>query len=338
MYHATYFNQFLKEQVNMPQWRLDLLSDRVDSVYFALQNDETLGPLIVDKIPQGSWPHRTIIRPKTNGEFDADFLLLLSENPDWDGNPSWYPNELYAALGRNTTYAAMPHGRRTHCVYLTYAAVDIGCHLDIVPYVELADGRRFIIDRKTNKWEFTDPVGFTTWIRGRDDLTNGNFRKVVRLMKYYKVHRGSFSGVPSIILTTLLGEQVNAISAIDPATYGNVPKTLVKIVTDLSAWLQANPYKPTIWNPSGDLTTFDHRWEQPTYSNFRDRMKKCAETMAEASEEADPEKSMKLWQDIFGDTFQPVAASSSSASTSSKFGGTEAAALGAFQSRSGRSG
>lgn len=340
MKHPTYFNQFLKEQVNINQGRLDKLSTRVDRVYAALQADEVLGSLVKDKLPQGSWPHRTIIKPKANGEFDADFLLLLDETSDWDGNPSWYPNELYAALGRNSTYAAMPHGRRTHCVYLEYAVEsDIGCHLDIVPYVELSDGRKVIVNRKTNKWEDTDPLGFTSWIKVRDDITGGNFRKIVRLMKYYKVHRGSFGGVPSIILTTLLGERVSALdAAIDPTCYGNIPSTLIKVVTDLDIWLQARPTKPTIYNPGGDGTTFDHRWEQSTYSNFRDRMNTCAAKMNEAADEPDNEKSMKLWQEIFGDSFTPVSTSSAS-SASSKFGGVAAGGgLGTFQSRSGKSG
>ena len=45
-------------------------------------------------------------------------------------------------------------------------------------------------------------------VKRRDELTNRHFRKVVRLMKYLKQERGSFNGVRSVVLTTLLGQQV----------------------------------------------------------------------------------------------------------------------------------
>lgn len=332
MDHPTYFSTFLSDEVNISQARLDLLMQRVDSVYSALRADSEMGSIVRDKIPQGSWPHRTIIRPRAGTEFDADFLLLLDEVPGWE--PHHYPDAVYAALNRHPTYTGMPNGRRTRAVYLEYSPQnDIGCHLDIVPYV-IINGRGYIIDRPNNDWETTDPVGFTTWMAERDAITHGNFRKVVRLMKYYKVHRNSFNGVRSIILTTLLGMQVSSwAEAVAPGCYTNVPGTLLKVVTDLDSYLQAHPFKPSIPNPGGDGTTFDHRWAQPTYSNFRDRMNKCAEEMQAASAETDPQASMKLWQDILGPSFRPIAASSSS---SGKFDpGSSSSAL---ASRSGKSG
>jgi hypothetical protein len=334
MKHPTYFPTFMKNEVNIDATRLDKLDGHVNSVFSALQGDDVIGHLVKEKIKQGSWPHRTIIRPKPGGEFDADFLLRMDVNDDWDGNPTAYIDAVYYALGRHNTYKDMPHGRRTRCVYLEYSPInDIGCHLDIVPYLYLPDGRKVIVNRTTNTWESTAPEAFTAWIKRRDEITNGNFRKVVRLMKYYKVHRGSFNGVPSIILTTLLGEQVSEVKpVIDPDCYKNIPSTLLTIVADLDTYLQNRPTMPTVVNPGGDGTTFDHRWEQPTYTNFRDRMHTCAQKMAEANEEVDAEKSMKLWQDIFGDKFKPVA----TPTTNSKY--EAGAATAAAASRSGKSG
>lgn len=333
MNFPTYFKTFLKDEVNINQTRLDDLTKRVDAVYAALCADEKIGPFIKDKIPQGSWPHRTIIRPKAGGEFDADFLLLIDEQDDWE--PKAYPDAVYAALGRSPMHKDMPRQRRTRAVCLTYSpAKDIGCHLDIVPYVARADGSRAIIDRVANLWEPTNPVAFTTWMAQRDDITNGNFRKVVRLMKYYKVHRNSFNGVRSIILTTLLGEQVVSAdaAAADPTLYSNLPATLLAIVTSLDDYLQARPTIPTIVNPAGDGTTFDHRWDQPTYTNFRARMKTCAEKMQAASDENDAEQAATLWQDVFGSAFKPL----SSSGTAGRFEAGAAPSTPAY--RSGKSG
>jgi hypothetical protein len=308
MKHTTYFNNFLNDHVNLDATRLALLEARVGSVYNALAADPVLGPLVKDKFPQGSWAHRTIIKPKAGGEFDADFLLLLELNDDWDGNPSAYPNAVYSALNRHPTYKSMTSGRKARCVYLQYAATasEVGCHLDIVPYLILPNDRHVIVNRDINDWEDTSTTGFADWVKERDEITGGLFRKVVRLMKYYKVEKGSFNGTRSVILTTLLGNQVEAWKkAVDPSCYADLPTALVKIVTDMSDWLQSHPSRPSISNPAGDGTNFDHRWTDETYLNFRNRMKACADKMSEALNESDKDTSIKLWREVFGTSFSP---------------------------------
>ena len=106
MEHATYFDTFLKNEVNLSQSSLDLLVERVDAVYDALKQDDTVGSLITGKIPQGSWPHRLIIKPRPGGEFDADFLLEMNRQDDWE--PKTYLNEVYTVIPstQNKTTAA----------------------------------------------------------------------------------------------------------------------------------------------------------------------------------------------------------------------------------------
>lgn len=333
MKHSSYFPTFMAEQVNIDQRRLDLLKSRVDSVYSALQGDDDIGQLVLGKIPQGSWPHRTIIRPRSGGEFDADFLLHLSWVDAWADNPNEYPNAVWRTLDHHSTYGEMPHGRKARSVYLKYAPENgIGCHVDIVPFVDHPTLGTVIIDRDKKDWEATSPQGFTDWIKRMDAATNGNFRKVVRLMKYYKVHKGSFGGVKSVILTTLLGQQVNEyIAGIDPTRYADIPTTLVDLVEKLAEYLAANPTMPSIPNPSGDGTTFDHRWTQETYSHFAGRMAVAAENMRTAIDETDFDKSVAAWQEVFGDCFQPQPERSTPIPATS-------GPLGSVSSRSGKSG
>jgi hypothetical protein len=308
---ADHFNVLLKDTVNLSQWKLDLLNDRVEAVYKALKADEQIGSLILGKTPQGSWAHRTIINPVGDNEFDADFMLDMSENPDWVDSPKTYIDEVYAALHRHCTYGDMPHSRKCRCVRLVYAN---SMHIDIVPHLNLADGREVIVNRDDNDWERTDPQGFTDWMRKKDALAKGNLRKVIRLMKYLRDHKNSFTGTRSILLTTLLGEQVTELhTLLDPGHYSNVPTTLLHVVKDLDAWLQANPSKPPIPDPSGSGVTFDHRWDQSTYSYFRDRIHVHAAEIEEAYEEENKDRSVELWQGIFGDGFKAPAPSSGSA-------------------------
>lgn len=308
---ANHFTVLLRDTVNLGQFKLDLLGERADAVYKALKADEQIGSLILGKTPQGSWSHRTIINPVGDNEFDADFMLDMSENPDWADSPKTYIEEVYAALHRHSTYGNMPHSRKCRCVRLVYAN---SMHLDIVPHVNLADGREVIVNRDDNEWEQTNPQGFTDWMKEKDSLANGNLRKVIRLMKFLRDHKSSFTGTRSILLTTLLGEQITELrTLLDPSYYTNVPTTLLHVVKDLDTWLQAHPTKPSIPDPSGSGFTFDHRWNQATYSYFRDRIHVHAAEIEEAYDEEDKDRSVKLWQDIFGNGFKAPATSSSSA-------------------------
>jgi len=342
MQHADYFkNTFLPEVVNLNQSRLDKLDGRVDAVYGALSADATIGSMITGKIPQGSWPHQLIIKPKPDGQFDADFLLEMTYQADWE--PTRYIDEVYKALDRHSTYKLQKHGRKCRCIWLEYAPENgVGCHLDIVPFITLPDGRRVIVNRDDNAWEppfgSTDPAGFTTWVKRRDELTSKQFRRVVRLMKFIKLERASFNGVRSVVLTTLLGLQVTEVNALSPDRYSNIPTALLNIVEDLDRLLQAQgTTRPHLANPNGDGTDFDHRWTDETYRNFRDRIHTIAADLRAAYDEPDTDKSIAAWRKVLGDKFNPPNTKRTGASTNPYIASGSAAGV-AASSRSGRSG
>ncbi|MEU6488561.1 cyclic GMP-AMP synthase DncV-like nucleotidyltransferase [Streptomyces sp. NPDC046887] len=328
------FDTFLKDTVNLSEGKLALLDERVEAIYKALKADPEIGPLIRGKKRQGSWAQGTIINPVGESEFDADFMLYLIENIEWADSPKTYIDKIYAALHRHSVYGTMPHTRKCRCVQLSYAN---SMHVDIVPYLHLADGREVIVNRDADKWERTNPAGFTAWMQKKDGIANSNLRKVIRLMKYLRNHRGSFTGTRSIILTTLLGERVGEIRTLTaPDCYSNVPTTLLTIVEDLDRWLQERPCQPSIADPSGSGVTFDHRWDQTTYSYFRARIHTHAREIREAYDETDYDRSVRLWRKLFGDAFpdQPRAAASL-APTTAKFATT---LLVTTASRTGRAG
>ena len=160
------------------------------------------------------------------------------------------------------------------------------------------------MNRDNDEWEDTGPEGFTAWMREKDQIANGNLRKVIRLMKYLRDHKNSFTGTRSVILTTLLGQQVSATTKLfDTGYYNSIPSALLHIVGDLDAWLQARPVKPSIPDPSGSGVTFDHRWDQATYAYFRGRIHVHATEIKDAYDEPGKDASVRKWQAIFGDGF-----------------------------------
>lgn len=304
-----HFGVLLRDTVNLTQYRLDSLEDRVSKIYRALQLDEILGERVLSKSKQGSWAHRTIISPVGDNEFDADFMLYLEDDADW--TPRDFLTNVKSTLVRHPTYGKMPVERKNRCVRVTYANA---CHIDIVPAIT-RDGNAYVANFKDNVWERTDPAGFTAWMKEKDGIANGNLRRVIRLVKFLRDHRKSFTGTRSVILTTLLGERVSAMRTfVDAGYYKNVPTTLLHIMEDLDGYLQANPIKPSLMDPSGSGASFDHRWEQSTYEQFRRRIHAHAGEMRAAYDATDRDDSVAQWQAVFGEGFKaPQASSESSA-------------------------
>jgi hypothetical protein len=69
-------------------------------------------------MPQGSWAHKTIIKPVDLGEFDADLIVFVAPVDGWSA--SKYIEELYTVFRENGTYKEKVR-RFSHCVTITYA-------------------------------------------------------------------------------------------------------------------------------------------------------------------------------------------------------------------------
>jgi hypothetical protein len=305
----AYFKAFLEDTVNLDDTRLAALDTHVAAIVTCLTDDSTLGQLVEDHIPQGSWAHRTIITPVGNHEFDADFLLLLTEVPEWSASPKTYIQQTRAAFRRSSTYRDKVR-KKNRCVRIGYAS---DCHVDVVPHLVLADGRQVIVNYDEDKFEDTNPQGFTDWMKQQDDLAQGNLRKVIRLMKHLRDYKQTFK-VPSVILTTLLGERVQAWD--NETRYADVPTALKNLMADLDTWLQLYPTMPPIEDPSCPGTFFNHRWDQDEYANFCTKITLYSRWVQEAFDQQDKPSSLAAWQKIFGSDFKaPATTTFSAAST-----------------------
>jgi len=303
------FNAFMGNIVNINQTRLDKLDVSVPAIFDALKADTEIGSLVLDYEPQGSWPHQTIIRPADGVEFDADFMLVMKERADWAQSPKKYIDAVHAALARHGTYEDLVQPAKCRCVRVVYAG---DYHVDVVPYLVLVDGRQVIVNGDEDNWEDTDPAGFTAWMKAKNDTTGGHLKRVIRLFKYLRDHQSNFTLTRSVLLTAMLGERVDASALVsDPGYYGDLPTTFLHLMMDLNAWLQANPAKPTIADPSGatdpvgNPVTFDHRWSDAAYAAFRSRIEVLAGLTKSAYEDSTSiEHSLELWQKVFGTDFK----------------------------------
>jgi Second Messenger Oligonucleotide or Dinucleotide Synthetase domain/Adenylyl/Guanylyl and SMODS C-terminal sensor domain len=301
----AYFKHFLDTTVNLNDDRIATLNQRVDAITSFLRDHEFLGEYFIDVIPQGSYAHRTIIKPVGTKEYDADVLLSLKEHPEW--TPKQYTAELKKAFEGNWRYTGKTH-KRTRCVYVDYADE---FHIDVVPYVESTSN---ITNNKTDDWEYTDPQAFTAWLEGKDRIVGGGrLPAVLRLLKYLRDSKGTFS-IKSVLLTILVGERVQTWNTTtDEKYYADLPTALVHILEDLDTYLQANYWMPVISDPAGTGQDFSQRWDQDGYANFRAQIHFYAGKVREAYDETSWTKSLAAWQAVFGNRFQAPQATEAAA-------------------------
>ena len=304
------FTQFLKDEVDLNKSRLDRLETAVGGVNGYLK-DNLPGYQTMER--QGSYALDTLIKPvDDNDEYDADIQIVMNPNPKWE--PKDYVLAINRTLGNNQTYADKRR-LKTRCVTIDYAG---DFHLDVVPRVTIK-GRHYVCNRHENKFEETDGNGYREWFNGKNRITGGNLKKVVKLLKYVRDHKNSFTA-KSILLTTLAGYMIRE-SDKGTAAVSTVADTLETVLSRMNNYLQQHPNMPEIKNPVLSTENFNRHWDQQKYANFRNRVQSYAGTAKRAKAEPSAEKATKIWQELFGESFGKGVSSGSGSGGSSAGGG-----------------
>ena len=292
MKHAEFFRTFLNDEVNLNPSRLKRLDGHVDAVRkFLSQNLDGYERIE----PQGSYALGTIIKPVRDGqEYDADVLVYMTYESDMASVD--YIDALYKCLRSNATYADKAH-RRTRCVELDYAG---DCHLDNVPCIAVAGNGQRICNNKTNQFEPTDGTGYRDWYNAQSAITGGNLKRVTRLLKYLRDHKGNFA-VKSVLLTTLIGNTVYGES--DPGDFRTTPDALKTVSNRLNDFLQLNPSMPAIENPVLPGEDFTRHWTPANYANFRRLFGVYNAKVNAAFDAVEHDESIDKWRELFGEKF-----------------------------------
>ena len=291
MKHVKFFQEFLDTEVNLNETRLQRLNQSSLAVNtFLSENLEAYQKTE----RQGSYGLKTIIKPVGNREYDADILVYMAF--DDKNEPKDYINDVYNCLKQNGNYEDKVH-RKTRCVYIDYAG---DFHLDLVPCI--TDGEQhFICNNRENCFESTDGTGYRDWFNEKTRITNGNLKRVTRLLKFLRDHKGNFS-VKSILLTTLIGNSVYA-SDKGSENFNDIPTSLKTVANRINIFLQDNPSMPEICNPVLPTESFTRHWDEDKYRHFRDMFNLYTSKINEAFDAKDHNTSVKKWRELFNDNF-----------------------------------
>ena len=164
----------------------------------------------------------------------------------------------------------------------------------------MTDGSQAICNNKTNAFEATDGTGYRDWFNEQTRITHGNLKRVTRLLKFLRDHKGNFAA-KSILLTTLIGRTVW--SEQDAEHFKTVPDALKAVSNRLNDFLQANLSKPVVSNPALPTEDFTRHWTQENYDNLRKQFDIYNDRINSAFSEPRHDDSIDKWRKVFGDGF-----------------------------------
>jgi hypothetical protein len=297
MKHIDLFNDFLKETVNLNDSRVTDLETSIGAIKDAVRESDW-EPHRHGWREQGSWAHKTIIKPVDKGEFDADLLVLVKPVDGWSAGD--YIEKLMAVFKANKTYKDMAKPW-SHCVTITYANDK---KIDVAPCLVNRGGyKRFeVCNRTTDVFEQSEPEQYTDWLIERNSYSgNNSFRKVTRLIKYLRDIKTRFT-CSSVLLTTTLGYRICA-SDKNSSEFADTPTALKTIFGRMDDWLQINSIKPKVTNPFLQSENFADAWTDDQYSNFREKIHTYREWIDDAFNETDRDESIAKWRRVFGEDF-----------------------------------
>ena len=290
MENVSEFNTFLKDHVNVNPTRLERLNRGVRGVTEHIAQN-LAGYEKHDR--QGSYALNTIIRPVNDAGYDVDVLIYMSA--DRNERAAYYINEVYHCLRENHNYADKV-SKKSRSVFVDFSG---DFSLDVVPCI-MRKGALSVCNRTDSKFEPTDGTGYHDWFNSKANITNGNLKAVVKLLKYLRDHKDNFE-VSSVILTTLIGHSVHANEL--STKFRSVPLTLKLVSNRINAFLHATPNRPRFRNPALRSERFSRHWDQNDYRNFKEKFRIYNDKINSAYAESDPSRSIQKWRALFGDNF-----------------------------------
>ncbi len=300
---VKHFNDFLNEEVNLNQNRINILENRVATITSFISGNTFFKKYFITAIPQGSYSHRTIIKPtKKKAVFDADVVVFLKPIDGWAAQD--YIQQIYEFFRRSSLFKNKV-SRQTRCVKLNYAGE---FHIDIVPCIRdksFWDGEQeYVCNRMDNELEPCSSVEYSDWVKEKNRVVgNNNLIKAIRLSKFLRDHKQTFS-VKSILLTTLISSRVGFFDKlIGSNDFKDLPTTLKSLFNRLSNWLEGYDTMPVIYNPVDEEEDFNRHWDERKYQNFKIQISKYNGWINDAYYEKDKLASIVKWQKVFGTKF-----------------------------------
>lgn len=244
----------------------------------------------------GSYKRDTAIRPQTQGgdEERPDVDIIVITNHSLDDAPGDVVSLLYDTL--SDKYDKLREQTRSVGVFTSTA------DMDVVPIIapDGMDGTLYIPDRRLQKWLETNPPAHTTWTTEMNAASEGRFKPLVKLAKWWRRANPTIAERPKgFMIECIVAECME----FGEAQYAELFLSLMETIesrysADVS--LERVPFIADPGVPGNSVLS------GMTFSEFEDLYNKvaaCAEIGRRALDAGDAEEGLQLWRDVFGSRF-----------------------------------
>ena len=257
-----------------------------------LQSDEEISKADPDTFLSGSYARHTALERIK----DVDVILLIDLDR-YRTAPEVVIAWLHASLQEYYSIVES-QGRSVHVSTTT------GFDLDVVPAVPmlLRDGPVWIPDRDVQDWVPTHPKGQIDAGVEKNKLTDGMYKPLVKIMKYWRdrLLRES-SRAKSYIVEVLVAENLHW----TPTSYAiGVVNFFSSVTAKYAPYLHAGTV-PIISDPGYPSVNVAKRWKFQEFSDFMEEVRSALKIANAAIEATDKDTSIMLWRNLFGNKFEP---------------------------------
>lgn len=244
----------------------------------------------------GSYKRDTSIRPRIREGVEArpDVDIIVVTNHTLFDPPAGVVDLLFWTLRKEYP----PLRRQARSVGVTTPDVDMDVVPIIAPYGE--GGTLYIPDRQQEKWVQTNPPRHTAWTTEQNKASDGRFKPLVKLMKWWRRENPTVSKRPKgFVVECFVAESY------DPkqANYAELFLGTLEGIVSKYQWNIALKTVPFVSDPGVPGNSVTAGMSFDAFEGFYNKAKAHAALGREALAESDDDKALAKWRAIFGQRF-----------------------------------
>lgn len=261
-----------------------------------LEAHDTFSDRWVTSFLSGSYARDTSIRPRTSsdGQERPDVDIIVVTNFTESDHPDDVLTEVRDALEDGEDGYPVERINKRSVRVVTWQA-----DMDIVPVFETWNGY-MIADRDAGTWKFTNPPEHTRWSSERNTVFNGRFKKLVKLLKWWRREHPSGKRPKGFVLEVLVAMHAPN----DETHYGEAFAQLLANIHGTYAQQAAMGQKPFIPDPAAPGNDILSKVTVAQWKDFIEKVRVHADYARRAQDEEDMEEATRLWRNVFGDRFK----------------------------------
>lgn len=251
------FNQFYEECVRLSEEDIKSLREKknlnIDRLKAGLKeyNDEKgTNYRIVDVIEQGSVAMRTVTQHDKK-EYDIDIAIVFENDADLPDSTKEVKAFVEDALQRKCSQFKASPQAKTNAVTVEYAS---GYHIDFAIYRRTPNTQSsYKYEHCGSEWRERDPRSINQWFKEKNDGSDNNIRKVVRILKMFCKSNSGWLMPGGLIQSILVSEKIQVEDRLDETFYQTINALKKRLDTNKEV------YNPTLFMQSVLYKQKDHQ-------------------------------------------------------------------------------